>query len=336
MPELPEVETLARGIEKVVVGRRIEEVYVGSDRIIRDCISRDFFTSAILGCEIEGVGRYAKYLTLSLATRTSKLSLVMHMGMSGQLRSSHLTGDELLFDRHSHLRLRFDDGSFLAFYDPRTFGRAFVDFDFDPQLKRPRSLSKLGPDALTSPDPLERLMASGARRSMPIKFQLLDQSLIGGIGNMYGDEILFEARINPFVTFGDLNPEEILRLRSAVRAILGKAIELRGSSLADRSYRDVAGELGGYQKLHNVYARAGQSCQRCDAFVERVVMKGRSTFFCPSCQRPRSPEVLQQNFSLPLRHSSNHVDLSYVDLSQIDLRNARVDNAKVGNVEANR
>lgn len=336
MPELPEVETLARGIEKVVVGRRIEEVYVGSDRIIRDSISRDFFTAAILGCKIEGVGRYAKYLSLSLASRMSSLSLVMHMGMSGQLRSSRLTGNELLFDRHSHLRLRFDDTSILAFYDPRTFGRAFVDFEFDPQSKRPYSLSKLGPDALTSPDPLERLMTTGMRRSMPIKFQLLDQSLIGGIGNMYGDEILFEAGINPFVTFGDLNPEEILRLRGAIKTILGKAIELRGSSLADRTYRDVAGELGGYQKLHNVYARAGQSCPKCEASIERVVMKGRSTFFCSSCQRPRAAVVVRQNSSLPLRHSSNHVESNFTALKQVDFRRADVDNVKVGNIEANR
>ena len=336
MPELPEVETLARGIERVVVGRRIEEVFVGSDRIIRDCTSREFFTSAILGCEIIGVGRYAKYLTLSLAGRTGSAYLIMHMGMSGQLRSSRLTGNELLFDRHSHLRLRFDDTSLLAFYDPRTFGRAFVDFEIDPQLKRPRSLINLGPDALSSPDPLEKLMASSMRRTMPIKFQLLDQSLIGGIGNMYGDEILFEARINPFVTFGDLDKDEILRLRSAIKTILAKAIELRGSSLADRSYRDVAGELGGYQKLHNVYARSGQICNKCDAFIERVVMKGRSTFYCPSCQRPRVARVLPQNLSFPLRHSSNHLDLDSIALKEVDLRNAHVGDEKVGNLGANR
>ncbi|MDA8197737.1 MAG: bifunctional DNA-formamidopyrimidine glycosylase/DNA-(apurinic or apyrimidinic site) lyase [Actinomycetota bacterium] len=282
MPELPEVETLARGIERVIVGRRIDAVHVGSERIIRDCPSKEYFVSSVLGCVVVAVGRVAKYLTISLEAPEAELVLVMHMGMSGQLRSSKLTGDELLFDRHSHLRFDFDDASSLAFYDPRTFGRAYIDFDY--YQGRPISLSKLGPDALVSQDPLSKLTSLAARRSMPIKFQLLDQSLISGIGNMYGDEILFEAKINPFVTFADLSETEVSRLRSAIGSILARAIEMRGSSLADRSYRDVAGELGDYQRFHNVYARSGQPCNRCDTLIERVVMKGRSTFFCPSCQ----------------------------------------------------
>ena len=320
MPELPEVETLARGIAGVVVGRRIDKVYVGSDRIIRDCASRELFTSAILGCEVEAVERYAKYLILALVAQDRRLTLVMHMGMSGQLRSSSLTGDQLIFDRHSHLRLTFDDSSLLAFYDPRTFGRAFVDFDYDLELMRPKSLVKLGPDALLSDDPLAKLTIGADRRSMPIKFQLLDQTLIGGVGNMYGDEILFEAKISPFVTFGDLTPDEVSRLRNAIGTILTKAIEMRGSSLADRSYRDVAGELGSYQKLHNVYARSGQFCNECDAIIERVVMKGRSTFFCPNCQRAgQDRHSSPVSLSHSIGHSYNHVSVNYLKINSADL-----------------
>ncbi|MDA8278088.1 MAG: bifunctional DNA-formamidopyrimidine glycosylase/DNA-(apurinic or apyrimidinic site) lyase [Actinomycetota bacterium] len=337
MPELPEVETLARGIERVIVGKKIEDVYVGSDRIIRDCNSKDFFTSAILGCVVEAVGRYAKYLIVTLSAKDRRLFLIMHMGMSGQLRSSLLTGEELLFDRHSHLRLGFDDSSLLAFYDPRTFGRAFVDFEYDLRLKRPRSLAKLGPDALEANEPLERLLSGRERRTMPIKFQLLDQSLIGGIGNMYGDEVLFHAGINPFVTFGDLSPDEIGRLRVAIKAILSKAIELRGSSLVDRGYRDVAGELGGYQMLHNVYARAGKSCNRCDATIERVVMKGRSTFFCPGCQGSGElTPIDSQRLSRPIERSANHIDIDYMTVSPINLDDGRSFGSVFSSAEANR
>ncbi|KJF15955.1 DNA-formamidopyrimidine glycosylase [Acidithrix ferrooxidans] len=283
MPELPEVETLLQGLSPLVLGRRIERVEALRDRTVRKIASFEEFEASVVSTQVVALRRYAKHLIVDLARNHEFIGhLILHMGMSGQLRSSGLTGEESVYVRHSNFRVHLDDGTIVAFIDPRTFGWiAFDSYDGDPM---PISLRRLGPDAILSSDPLALIKARATSSSIGIKWQLLDQALIGGIGNMYGDEILFDAAIAPFRTPSTFSEEEFITLITSIRKILTRAIELRGSSLFDRTYRDIAGEIGAAQKFHMAYAREGEPCLRCGDQIVRVVSKGRSSFFCRICQ----------------------------------------------------
>ena len=269
MPELPEVETVAAGLRKSVVGRRIVAVTV-RDRRLRRSIPRDLPTK-LRGRAVTGVSRHGKLLRLAL---DGDLELVMHLGMSGTLRVQDGGGE---LRRHDHVTMAFDDGRTLVFHDPRRFGllllRARDDAPVNPQ----------GIDPVTGEFTAEALAVVTRGRRRPIKSLLMDQSLIAGLGNIYANEILAEAGVRPGRASGRLSRGERAAIVAATRAILNAAIRRGGSSISD--FHDAAGRQGDFQTRFLVYDREGEPCRRCGATVRRRVLGGRSTFYCPRCQR---------------------------------------------------
>ena len=277
MPELPEVETVRRDLEAEFAGRIIGSVTAGGTRTLRRHATPDEVIGLVRGQRLVAAGRRGKYLTLTLGNGDV---VVVHLGMSGQLLKA-AAGAPLA--RHTHFVFGFEGGSELRFVDPRTFGEIFVATPVGPGGAL-RELSHLGPDPLEDigdPDALAAVLAGRTTRLKPL---MMDQTRISGIGNMYADEILFAARLRFDRPALSLRPPDVGRLHRAMHSVLDAAIAHRGSSFADEQYRDLYGELGGYQRLHNVYAREGLACPACASPIERVKFAGRSNFFCPSCQ----------------------------------------------------
>jgi formamidopyrimidine-DNA glycosylase len=277
VPELPEVETLRRDLDKEAVGKKLKLVEVLGMRSIRRHRTRKQFIDRVQGRKISGVTRKGKYLLITL---DSGDVLVVHLGMSGQLLRAAAKDPR---DKHTHLVFTFSTGGQLRFVDPRTFGEMFVTTP-DELLKEVPELSHLGFDPLESvmswPDFGERLR----QRHVKLKPLLMDQTFLAGIGNIYSDEILFAAGLRHDRTSEALTAQEVRRLYRAMIETLQDAIKHRGSSLADEQYRDLFGDVGDFQSLHKVYDREGQPCRRCRNPIMREKAAGRSTFFCPRCQ----------------------------------------------------
>jgi formamidopyrimidine-DNA glycosylase len=295
MPELPEVETVARQLEPEIEGRRIELLEVLDPRWSRP-VPPEELGAAVTGSTIEGLGRRGKYLLLAL---DGDRTLVMHLRMTGNLVL--VEGDDVLDPSEGrllyqgerttearHLRARFvlDDGRELWFTDPRRFGEAFL---LD-NSELPERFAKLGVEPLSDEFTPEHLGEVAAGRTAPLKSFLLDQSRIAGVGNIYADEALYRARLHPLSPAGSMKPEHWAALRDAVVDSLQAGIDAGGSSIDD--YRDGRGEKGTMQEKFLVHTREGQPCPSCDGEIVRIVLAGRSTYFCPSCQvrlrrRPR-------------------------------------------------
>jgi len=279
VPELPEVETVRRDLRSSLVGRRIVAVVATGRRSLRRLGGPGPLVEATLGATVGAIDRHGKYLLI----RLDRLEvLVVHLGMSGQLRLVDADAGEIA---HTHVRWRLEDGGELRFVDPRTFGEVFVAASGAGAGRLPVELAHLGPDALDGiggPASLGRLLGGHRRR---IKQVLLDQRVVAGIGNIYADEMLWASRIAPDRPAADLSIAELRRLRTALRATLVAAIDHRGSSIADRQYRDLSGAVGGHQLHHQAYGREGLACGRCGEPIRRVREYGRSTFSCPRCQR---------------------------------------------------
>jgi formamidopyrimidine-DNA glycosylase len=277
VPELPEVETVRRGLEASVVGRTITGVTVTGKRSVRRQ-SPALLRARLRGRRVERAHRKGKYLALGLDDGST---LVVHLGMSGQLL--HVADRSVALAPHTHVVIRLDDGSELRFVDPRTFGEMFVTpAAGDDGL--PPELGALGVDPLADGLTSRRLASLLAGRRTPLKSALMNQELIAGIGNIYADEILFRARLRPDRPAGSLDEPETRRLASAIRRTLAEAVEARGSTLRDARYRDLAGEAGSFQLRHAVYGREGERCRRCPGTVTRRRIGGRSAFFCEGCQ----------------------------------------------------
>ncbi len=295
MPELPEVETVARQLEPELEGRRIESLEVLDERWSRPVPAAEL-GAAVGGRTIEGLGRRGKYLLLAL---NGGQTLVMHLRMTGNLVL--VEGEDVLDPSEGrrlyeserstsarHLRARFllDDGREVWFTDPRRFGEAFLIDDAD----LPARFAKLGVEPFSPEFTAAALGEMAAGRTVPLKSFLLDQSGIAGVGNIYADEALYRARLHPLSPAGSMKPEHLVALRDAVVAALEAGIDAGGSSIDD--YRDGRGEKGTMQEKFLVHTRAGQPCPSCDGEIVRIVVGGRSTYFCPSCQvrlrrRPR-------------------------------------------------
>lgn len=276
MPELPEVETIRRDLEKSFAGQAIERVELSGARTVRRNRDPGEVIARLEERTLTSVGRLGKYLI----ARTEGLdAMVVHLGMSGQLR---IGGPELELAPHTHMVIDFSGGSQLRFVDPRTFGEVFVTAA-GPRGEVPE-LTHLGFDVLTElPSPKRFANLLSGRRAR-LKALLLDQGFLAGIGNIYSDEILYRSRLRHDRLASDLNPTEARRLRTATARIIQDAVDHRGSTLADLQYRDMVGDMGDFQRFHKVYGREGQSCVRCGAAIVREQAAGRSTFFCPSCQ----------------------------------------------------
>jgi formamidopyrimidine-DNA glycosylase len=276
MPELPEVETVRRGLEQRVVGRRIDRVEVHGLRTVRRT-SPQAVVDGLTGATITAAGRRGKYLLCPLDT--GRL-LFVHLRMTGQLVLAPAGAPRSV---HTHVVLGLD-GDELRFVDQRTFGEVAV-VDPDNLVAEAPDIAALGVDPLVDglDRPTLRRILLGHRRQA--KALLLDQHVIAGLGNIYVDEILHSARVRPERRSDTLHGREITRLHAAVHDVLGRAVDAGGSSLGDAQYVDLMGNGGGFQVDHLVYGRGGQRCRTCSrGIVERRVVAGRSAHYCPRCQ----------------------------------------------------
>lgn len=268
MPELPEVETTVRGLEKVLLDRRIDRV-----EIRRGDLRRAFpegLGQRLTGARVTSLGRRGKY---GLIRTDRGDTLVFHLGMSGKWRI-----DPHELHKHDHLVLETDDGRRLALNDPRRFGS--VDLVPTGEVEAWGAIGELGPEP-TELDAKE-LHAKLRGRTAPIKALLLDQRIVAGLGNIYACEALYRSGIDPRRAAGRLSRARVERLVSAIREVIAEAIEEGGSTLRDYARPD--GELGYFAARFAVYDREGKACPT-GGTVRRIVQGGRSTFFCPACQR---------------------------------------------------
>lgn len=269
MPELPEVETIVRGLRPKLSGRRIDSVLV-RERRLRAGLARDF-AARLAGRRIDALDRHGKFILASLDDGRVWLS---HLGMTGRWTLAPAGREDRL---HDHVVVRLDDASWLTFNDARRFGwMAVVDAGDVP------SATVSGVDALDPTLTAEAVHAMTRRRVTSIKALLMDQRRIAGLGNIYVSEVLFRAGVRPRRRAGRLTREEAGRIAAAIREVLDEAISHGGSSISD--YRDGFDRQGSYQQRHLVYDRAGQPCVRCGQAIRGVVVVGRSTFYCPRCQ----------------------------------------------------
>jgi formamidopyrimidine-DNA glycosylase len=279
VPELPEVETLRRDLEKDVVGKRIREVEVAGMRSIRRHPNKKHFIGKLEGRKITAVQRKGKYLLLRLEGGDI---LVVHLGMSGQLLKAK-GGAKDPAPKHTHVVLTFTQGGQLRFVDPRTFGEMFVTTPDELEEQVPE-LAHLGFDPVDDVMSWTRFGELLTSRKAKLKALLMDQRFVAGIGNIYSDEILWAAGLRYDRASEKLTSQEIRRLYRGMIETLQEAIKYRGSSLADEQYVDLYGATGEYQTQHKVYDREGQACRRCRSTITRVKFNGRSAFLCPQCQ----------------------------------------------------
>jgi formamidopyrimidine-DNA glycosylase len=284
MPELPEVETTMRELAPRLRGRAIRSAQVRWPRTIA-APAPDEFVATVAGLRFETFDRRGKYMLFGMARDDQSHSrelppthwLFIHLRMTGRIDFSH-PGQPA--DVHTHVILELDDGSDLRFRDPRKFGRIWL--VGDPQVV----IGHLGPEPFDPNFSAQALAQRLSGRRAAVKALLLDQSIVAGVGNIYADEALFEARLHPSRPGVSLSPDEVARLHAAIRLVLAQAILRGGSSLGSSStnYVRPGGDAGGYQEEHRVFRRTGQPCPNCATAIQRLRVAQRSTHFCPSCQ----------------------------------------------------
>jgi formamidopyrimidine-DNA glycosylase len=280
MPELPEVETVARGLRLTILGRRILSVTLRKTDFIDD---PSLIERHLPGRRIEAVERYGKFMLLRLSGAQGEenlsngdgapAALLVHLGMTGQIAS---TAAAKPWEKHTHAGFALDDGRELRYTDARRFGR----LAYLTAAALPVELESFGADPLevTGAEFAARMRARRSR----IKVLLLDQTVLRGVGNIYADESLWRARIHPAKLGANLSAKQVAVLHRALQEILKNAILLRGSSISD--FVDTDGEPGEYQQHHRAYGREGEKCYRCGSIIRRAIVAGRSSYFCPRCQ----------------------------------------------------
>lgn len=276
MPELPEVETVVRGLRLSLPGRAIVEVRFGKTDFVE---SPQSISECLPGMRIADVTRMGKFICIGLearvaeTTRSSRMYLIVHLGMTGRL--TVIASSEPVTP-HTHVFFVLDDGRELRYTDVRRFGRMLLVRESD----LPGFAGLLGKEPLEiSAEEFCRYFESRRAR---VKALLLDQTVLRGIGNIYADESLFRARLHPARIAENLTKKQLLALHRTVRKVLEEAIHSRGSSVSD--YVDSEGKRGQFQLRHRVYQRTGKPCFRCHAKISRMIVAGRSSHFCPRCQ----------------------------------------------------
>jgi formamidopyrimidine-DNA glycosylase len=273
MPELPEVELAARSLREWLIGRRVTTVKV-FDRKLAEPGEAARWAELLVGQACESVERRAKYLLVHFS---GEHTLLAHLRMTGRfVRHSYVTAPP----KSERLRLLLDDGTAVGFQDARRFGRIGV--YPTAELERAPELMALGPDALREPTSAERLAELAREKRQSIKALLMEQRLIGGLGNICAIEILYRAGVPPDVPAGELTPEELARIAAATPPYLQWAIERQS-----RRELIYLGEPGA-DNVFSIYRRAGEPCPACATPIVRTVIAGRGTFHCPTCQPPRS------------------------------------------------
>jgi len=270
MPELPEVQTILDALTPLILNQEIQQVTALWPPVV-DRPDLLMFKAWMQGRRVVEVGRRGKYMLFRL---DDERWLIMHLRMTGKVRV--VEADEALRP-HDRLIFHLVDGREWRFEDQRKFGRVYL--VEDPQ----EVVGKLGPEPLGPDFTTDYLTATLARRSAPIKSLLLDQRVVAGIGNIYADEALFRARIHPLRAGSSLTPAEREALVSAVKAVLTQALSEMGTTLRD--YRRPDGSVGSFQNSLQVFRRTGEPCPSCGAPIQRIVVGGRSTHFCPREQK---------------------------------------------------
>jgi formamidopyrimidine-DNA glycosylase len=286
MPELPEVETVARGLAKRVAGDTIESVWLGSKpEPLKSPASE--IVNTLESKRIANVRRVGKHIVIDLENRGRESSRakkktadksvhptppnaqwIVHLGMTGRMLVCQPDDD---VEKHTHAIAKLRSGRELRFVDPRRFGRLSVTYGFQAPGSEPLEVE------------LERFVSLFHGRKTPIKSALLNQNLLSGVGNIYADESLFRSKIRPRRRASSLSKEDLRRLYLAVQEVLKEAIKLGGSSISD--YVDADGEEGFFQLQHRVYGREGEPCLVCKTPIKRIVIGGRSSHYCPHCQK---------------------------------------------------
>ena len=275
MPELPEVETIARCLDGLLSGLTVADVEVRWPRSVATP-SPETFSRELAGLTVRGVSRRGKFVVIDLSTK----ALLVHLRMTGQLLFCEAASEELDGDPHVHVVVRFASDSGLYYRDVRKFGRLWL-------VEDPESvLEPLGPEPLAEAFTHDSLGALLGHRRRQVKPLLLDQHVLAGLGNIYVDESLWAAGIHPLRHASGLAPEEMRRLHSAIRAVLGQAVLNKGTTLQD--FVGPQGDAGRNQDVLAVVRREGEPCLRCGQDIERIVVGGRGTHYCPACQ-PWSP-----------------------------------------------
>jgi len=277
MPELPEVETLRRELDRDVLGKRIKSVTVSEMRSVRRHPNKKHFVNKLSGVRLESLERRGKYLVFTL---DSEDLLVIHLGMTGQLRRATNKAKP-----HEHTRavLTFTQHGQLRFVDQRMFGEMFVTTP-DELTKEVTELADLGIDPVETPMSWTKFGEMLLARKTKLKSLLMDQKFLAGIGNIYSDEILHRAGLRHDRLSNSLSTQEIRRLYRALVETLHDAIKYRGSTLSDGQYVSLRGEPGEFQLHHEVYDREGEPCRRCRAEIVRKRFGNRSTYYCEQCQ----------------------------------------------------
>jgi len=273
VPELPEVETIRRRLEPLLLGRKIVRAEIADARLTRPFAPEEV-AGGLDGERISALGRRGKYLLVSFE---SGRTLVVHLRMTGSLRHRQ-SGSDLL--PHERARLALDDGTELAYRDVRRFGtwHLLEQGELDAYLD-----ARVGPEPLGPEFTPELLRGRLAGRRTALKAALLDQRTLAGLGNIYVDEALWAARLHPATVAGSLSRQAIVRLHGAIREVLSLGIARRGSTLRDYALPD--GETGSMQNEFRVYGRESKPCDRCGAAISKTRIAGRGTWFCSHCQR---------------------------------------------------
>ncbi len=283
MPELPEVETVRRGLNLVTLNQTIQGGEVLLDRTIAYPVLGEDFLAAVRGVAIAQWQRRGKYLLGELVsgdqTATPAGHLGVHLRMTGQLLWVDQTEP---VPKHVRVRLFFPGGRELRFFDQRTFGRMWWVPPEQPVESVMTGLQSLGPEPFSEAFSVSYLTQWLQPRQRPIKSALLDQALVAGIGNIYADESLFLSKLRPQTLCSSLKRKQVQLLHGQILAVLQASIDARGTTFSD--YRDISGINGNYGNIAWVYGREGEACRVCGTAIERLKLAGRSAHFCPKCQ----------------------------------------------------
>lgn len=278
MPELPEVENIARGLAEIIPGKKILSVELRRDDILKQPEGQHESLDIIIGCKVGKVTRRAKRLIIGLS---SGAALLVQLGMTGRFV---ITDPESPIEKHAHLILNLSGGVQLRYVDHRRFGCVWLfkklNCDTSDMEMLQAGMGKLGPEPFDLQlDEFCEILKS----NRVIKNLLLDQTRIAGLGNIYADESLFMAGIYPETVAETLDRQQAALLLKSIKAVLNKSIEAGGTSFSD--YRNAYGEMGNFLKMLKVYQRTGQPCRKCKTMIEKITVSNRSTHFCPKCQQ---------------------------------------------------
>ena len=272
MPELPEVETVRRGLEKLILRKKIASLDIRYPKMIKTDL--DQFQKELPSQEIQSMGRRGKYLLFYLTDKV----LISHLRMEGKY---FYYPDQVPERKHAHVLIHFEDGGTLVYEDVRKFGTMEL---LAPELLDAYFVSKkLGPEPTEEDFDLEIFIGALKKSKKPIKSHLLDQTLVTGLGNIYVDEVLWRAKVHPASLSQSLTRAEATAIHNQTISVLGQAVEKGGSTI--RTYTNAFGEDGTMQDFHQVYDKTGEACSRCGAIIEKIQLGGRGTHFCPKCQR---------------------------------------------------